>query len=100
MVFGSTTGELRMRFVPQNSAADQPLIAEGDLVYTAGLSRRFPPLLLIGQVVEVEQSDERTHQEAVIRPSVDFGSLELVLVVNDWLPASATASEEDRGSGQ
>ncbi len=98
MVFGSTTGELRMRFIPQNSSPDEPLVVEGDLIYTAGLSRRFPPLVLIGQVIEVYQSDERTHQEAVIRPSVDFGSLELVLVVNDWLPASAVASDDERGS--
>lgn len=97
MVFGSTTGELRMRFIPQAASGEEPNVAEGDLVYTAGLSHRFPPAVLIGQVVEVHQSDERTHQEAVIRPSVAFNSLETVLVVNDWLPASAAQELERQG---
>lgn len=93
MVFGSTTGELVMRFIPQAAPGEEPVVAEGDLVYTAGLSHQYPPSILIGQVVAVHQSDERTHQEAVIRPSVNFSALELVLVIDDWLPASEPAAE-------
>jgi len=93
VVFGSTTGELRMRFLPQNVADEEPNVVEGDLVYTSGLSERFPPLILIGQVIAIRQSDEKTHQEAIIRPSVSFNALEVVLVVNKWLPAADQAME-------
>jgi rod shape-determining protein MreC len=100
VVFGSTTGELRMRFLPQNTPDEPPNVAEGDLVYTSGLSPQYPPLILIGQVVSVLQSDEKTHQEAVVRPSVSFNALEVVLVVNHWLPApGAEVTGADATSG-
>ena len=47
-------------------------------------------MLLIGQVVEVRQSDEQTHQEAIVRPAVDFGAVETALVVRDWIPVAGS----------
>ena len=88
VVFGSTTGELVLRYIRQDLEGEAPVVQEGDLVYTSGLSQRFPPSILIGQVVEVRQSDEHTHQEAVVRPAVGFGALEVALVVRDWIPLS------------
>jgi rod shape-determining protein MreC len=89
VVFGSTSGELRMRFIPQDLGGE-PNVAQGDMIFTSGLSETFPEMIPIGQVVRVEQSDVQTHQEAVIRPTVDFTTLEFVLVITG--PA-ATASQ-------
>lgn len=86
MVFGTPTGELIMRYLPQNQPGEPAKVLEGDLVYTSGLSRRFPPEILIGQVVEVRQHDFDAHQEALIRPAVDFNALEQALVVTAWEP--------------
>jgi hypothetical protein len=36
--------------------------------------------------VEVRQRDFETHQEAVVRPSVDLDGLEFVLVVKEYEP--------------
>jgi rod shape-determining protein MreC len=88
VVTGGSAGELVMRYIPQETGDGQAAVQVGDLVYTSGLSQRFPPMLLIGQVTAVRQSDEQTHQEAVVRPAVDFDTLEIVLVVRDWLPAA------------
>lgn len=86
MVFGSPSGELVMRYIPQDRPDSPPNVQVGDLVYTSGQSERFAPRLLIGQVDEVRQSDFETFQEAVIRPSVDFNALETVLIITEWLP--------------
>ncbi len=99
VVFGSTSGELRMRFVPQDTSDTEPALLVGDLVYTSGLSLEFPPRLLIGQVAQVFQSDEQTHQEATIRPAVNFNALEQVLVVRDWLPVGQAVEGRRPGSG-
>jgi rod shape-determining protein MreC len=88
MIFGTPTGELVMRYLPQNSPGEPPVVQVDDLVLTSGLSARFPAELLVGQVVDVHQSDVETHQEALIRPSVDFNALALVLVVRDWQPVT------------
>lgn len=88
MIFGTPTGELVMRYLPQNAPGEPPVVQVDDLVLTSGLSARFPAELLVGQVVDVHQSDVETHQEALIRPSVDFNALALVLVVRDWRPAT------------
>jgi rod shape-determining protein MreC len=88
MVFGSTSGELRMRFIPQDLGGE-PNVSVGDVIFTSGLSDEFPEMLAIGLVVSVEQSDVQTHQEAIIRPTVDFTTLEFVLVVTAAVPDGA-----------
>ena len=99
VVSGSAVGELVMRYIPQETGDGDPIVESGDLVYTSGLSQRFPPNILIGQVTDVRQSDEQTHQEAVIRPAVDFGTLELALVVRDWLPVTVGDGTSPSGAG-
>jgi len=95
IVSGGTGGELVMRYIPQATGEGEDPVRVGDLVYTSGLSQRFPPMLLIGQVTSVRQSDEKTHQEAIVRPAVGFNTLELALVVRDWLPPSAGEAAAD-----
>jgi rod shape-determining protein MreC len=85
VVVGTPGGELRLRYVPQDLEGE-PNVQVGDLVFTSGLSQEFPPMISIGQVVEVRQRDFETHQEAVVRPSVDLDGLEFVLVVKEYEP--------------
>lgn len=89
VLVGSPSGTLTMRYIPQNQPGQEPNVEVGDLVFTSGLAGQthYPKMLPVGQVVEVRQSDERTSQEAVVRPHVDMQSLEFVLVVTGWDPA-------------
>lgn len=65
---------------------DQPVLV-GDIVVTSGEGGRFPAGIPIGQVVEVEQNDVEMFQRAIVRTTVDFNSLETVLVVTNFIPA-------------
>ena len=58
----------------------------GEIVVTSGLGGRFPKGIPVGQVVEIQQKDFEESQRAVIRPTVDLGRLELVLVVTNFDP--------------
>jgi rod shape-determining protein MreC len=79
VVDGRLSGDLVMRFVPQE---DQ--IAVGDIVLTSGLGGNFPKRLVIGQVTAVRQRDFELFQQAAVRPSVDFNRLEVVMVIKRY----------------
>lgn len=64
---------------------DQPVLI-GDIVVTSGEGSRFPAGIPIGQVVEVEKNDVEMFQRAIVRTTVDFNSLETVLVVTNFVP--------------
>jgi rod shape-determining protein MreC len=55
-------------------------VAEGDLVVTSGIDGIFPKGFVIGHVETVERSGG-AYREILVRPAVDFASLEEVLVV-------------------
>jgi rod shape-determining protein MreC len=58
----------------------------GDIVLTSGLGGNYPKRLVIGQVTAVRQRDIDLFQEAEVRPTVDFGRLEVVMVITDFTP--------------
>ncbi len=95
LLSGSPSGRLLLRYIPQNVSGEDERVQVGDLVYSSGLSgaAHFPPMIPIGQVVEVLQSDERPTQEAVVRPFVTFDELDLVLVITDWRPDPGIGEE-------
>lgn len=66
---------VRMEFVPQ----DAPLKA-GDTIVT-GEGRSFHSGVPIGTVVSVDRGDATLYQTAVVKPSVDLGALDRVVVV-------------------
>lgn len=70
-----------MGFIPQDGE-----IAVGEIVVTSGMGANFPKGIPVGQVTEVRQRDFEIFQEAIIRPTVDFGRLELVMVVTNFDP--------------
>ncbi len=69
-------------FLPQGTK-----IGVGEVVLTSGMGGKFPKGIHIGQVVEVWQRDVNVFQEAVVRPTVNFGRLELVMVVTNFDPS-------------
>jgi rod shape-determining protein MreC len=84
VVRGSTSGDLIMDFIPQG-----PTFSEGEVVLTSGLGGRFPKGIVIGEISSIETQANAVFQKAVIAPSVDFGSLELVLVITNFDPNEA-----------
>lgn len=69
-------------FLPQGTE-----IGVGEVVLTSGMGGNFPKGIHIGQVVEVRQRDVNVFQEAVVRPTVNFGQLEEVMVVTNFDPS-------------
>lgn len=58
----------------------------GEVVATSGLGGNFPEDIVIGRVTEVERSEARLFQRAVVQPATDFDTLEIVFVVTDFQP--------------
>lgn len=75
LVKGQVDGSLIMEGI--NRDAD---VQVGDIVLTSGLGGVFPKGVIIGQVSQVLRSDTAMFQKAVIAPSVDLSSLEVVLI--------------------
>lgn len=86
LVRGNIDGTLLMERIPQNETVNQ-----GDIVLTSGLGGHFPDKLVIGQVTEVLQRDQDMFQSARIRPTVDFGKLETMLVITSFEPVDFEA---------
>lgn len=82
IVMGTGTDRLRMDYVA--SAADVRL---GDRVVTSGIDGIYPKGFLIGQIESLGRGTG-AYRDVVIRPAVEFSSLEGVLVV---LPPPAGA---------
>ncbi len=53
----------------------------GDVVYTSGLGRRFPPNLKVGTITNVEKRDFGLYQQVEVTPSVSFSRLDEVFVL-------------------
>jgi rod shape-determining protein MreC len=81
VVRGNPGGDLIMDYIPQGA-----IFSIGEVVLTSGLGGRFPKGIPIGQVVEIRQRDIDVFQQAVVRPTVDFQRLELVMVVTNFDP--------------
>lgn len=79
IIQGTPDGDLLMDFIPQG-----PVFNVGEVVLTSSLGVLFPKGILIGQVIERRQQDIDIFQQAVVRPSIDFSSLELVAIVTNF----------------
>ncbi len=67
---------LKMDNVPIESQ-----VAVGDTIISSGLGGIFPPGLLVGTVVYAHDKEGTLFKDIMIKPSVDFSSLEEVFVV-------------------
>ena len=81
LVRGNIDGTLTLERIPQDEK-----INPGDIVLTSGLGGNFPDKLVIGQVTEVLKRDQDMFQTARIRPTVDFGKLETMLIITSFKP--------------
>ena len=84
-VVEGTGGDLRLNYV--SATAD---VKVGDVVVTSGIDGIYPKGFVVGQIESVERGSG-TFGAIVIRPAVDFSSLEAVLVV--VTPAAAADGE-------
>jgi rod shape-determining protein MreC len=94
LVRGNIDGGLVMERIPQGET-----ISPGDIVLTSGLGGNFPDKLVIGQMTEVFHRDLDMFQRGRIRPTVDFGKLETVLVITTFTPRGFDEPLE-RGDGE
>jgi rod shape-determining protein MreC len=83
IVRGSVDAGLVMERIPQGEA-----VHPGDIVVSSGLGGNYPDKLVIGQVTEVSQRDSDMFQTARVRPTVDFGRLETVLIITSFAPVN------------
>lgn len=76
LVCGSLGGSLIMKYLPKESD-----IKVSDTVVTSGLTDAYPKGLLIGTVTDIGDEFSGLSRFAVLKPTVDFSSLEEVLVI-------------------
>ncbi|MDQ2681554.1 MAG: rod shape-determining protein MreC [Candidatus Eremiobacteraeota bacterium] len=67
--------DLRLEYVSQDAT-----LKIGDKVVT-GEARSFHSGALIGTIVSIEKSDSSLYQTAIVKPAVDFGSLDRLVIV-------------------
>lgn len=82
---GSLTGEISLNLIPQETD-----LQTGGLVLTSGLGGNYPPNILIGQITSVRSRSFDLFQRASVQPSVDFSSLEIVLIIRNFRPVDIT----------
>lgn len=78
VVEGNGTDGLVMKYVRQ---VDDVKI--GDQVVTSGLSGIFPKGIIVGEVTKIEKSSDSFFKHVEVRPAVDMGRLEEVLVLRE-----------------
>jgi rod shape-determining protein MreC len=87
---GTGTGMLNLAYLP--GSAD---VRVGDRVVTSGIDGIYPKGFFIGQIESVQRGAGEFNG-IVIRPAVDFSSLEAVLVVTGPLPPSDGKTDRAR----
>jgi rod shape-determining protein MreC len=83
--------DYRLRMEDVSEIAD---VAVGDTIVTSGIEGIYPKGFVIGRVESVEKSGT-AYKQILVRPAVDFSSLEEVLVV--LTPPAARESAEEPG---
>jgi rod shape-determining protein MreC len=90
---GQPDGSLYLEQVSQSELVDV-----GDTVVTSGRGGLMPKGLIIGQIAEIEKLDIELYQRALLRPAVDFGRIEVVLILTDFEPSPLDESSPETGS--
>lgn len=92
VVLGTGADELRMDYVP--GSAD---VKAGDMVVTSGIDGIYPKGFVIGQIQSIRRGAGQ-YSAIVIKPAVDFTSLEAVLIVTT--PPAASEPTGTAGAGR
>jgi rod shape-determining protein MreC len=72
-------GELRIDLIDQEAS-----VSAGEIAITSGLGGQYPPDIPVGEVISVRKRDFELFQQAVIQPTVDINSLEIILVITNF----------------
>jgi len=91
VVRGLGTSRLQLEYLPSSTE-----VKVGDRVVTAGIDGIYPKGFVIGYVESVQRSGGE-YGDIVIKPAVDFSSLEAVLVV--LTPPPTVAETDQTGTG-
>jgi len=59
-------------------------IKKGQIVITSGFAQEFPPGLVIGQIIDIQNNDNQTSQQVLIKPYFNQQDLEKVFVIIDY----------------
>jgi rod shape-determining protein MreC len=78
-VVGSVTGELTLEMLSQNTD-----LTPGEILLTSGLGGNFPGDVIVGQVAEINKTENQLFQTALVQPVVDFTALRAVLVIANF----------------
>ena len=81
VLFGQASSDMRLRFVPLD--AD---LQAGDIAVTSGLGGTLPAGIAVGKVASVRSRAYDVFQEAEVIPVVDFISMEIVLIISEFIP--------------
>jgi rod shape-determining protein MreC len=82
---GTVTGEINVSLIPQDL-----LVLPGEVVLTSGLGGKYPPNIMVGQVINVQNATNELFQGASVQPVVDFSNLSVVLVITNFRPLDIT----------
>lgn len=80
-VVGQPGGGLSLNYISQ-----QAKIASGQTVITSGLGGIYPPGIIIGTVNAIQRLDYEVLQRADLLSAVNFGNLEIVLIITNYQP--------------
>ena len=78
-VEGSITGDVTLGMVSQNITLNP-----GDILLTSGLGGNYPTDILVGQVVNVEETENELFKTASVQPVIDFAALRAILVITNF----------------
>lgn len=76
IVYGGEGHLLTMKYIGSDSH-----VKPGNRVYTSGLGTVFPKGVLIGEIISIRDESGSLFKSAGIKPAVDFGALENLLLV-------------------
>lgn len=91
-IHGSVTGEVSLEMVSQNISIDP-----GEILITSGLGGNYPVDILVGQVIDVEKTENNLFQSATVQPVVDFDAMRAVLVIVNFQTINIQPLIPDQG---
>jgi rod shape-determining protein MreC len=78
-ITGSVTGEVTLEMLTQNIN-----LSPGEILLTSGLGGNYPGDVIVGQVVEINKTENQLFQTALVQPVVNFTALRAVLVITNF----------------
>lgn len=86
MVSGNAPHPGTLAFINVSREAD---VIKGDVIITSGYGGVYPKGLVIGSIKQVSDDGNQVNLDAEIEPAVDFGHLEEVFVITDFIQKTA-----------